>query len=358
MISLQLQLQTIQKPKTVNVDAQSVGSNVLQWKRRKKTFVHARKPQDAKSVKRLNVSDRMRKINCDANDEQNVTNHVAPALSMQTRPHASIVLLQPLYNPTLIHAQLIGMPMVETLAALLKTRHLLGFAASHPHLRYLHLFNLLYWIYLLLNQPPKLPRMINHAMTKAQLVSFAVAIARNVSPVALKQRKTARDASARNCVDVKRNSPSVIVKAEAEGMGEATKPTTVLDMKDLKRRKPGMAELLEVKQEEESRGGSRKSLGCRYDNGRLARHNFKEQKRHIIDSIGNLNFVNRMIREDIDRVTNCIFVNKSQRGRRRVHRDKLWWYTLSLSHRIFAILYLCPRKTVASDRGRMLSVWF
>jgi hypothetical protein len=217
----------------------------------------------------------MRKINYDANDEQNVTPHVAPALSTQRGPHVSIVLLQPLYNPTLIHAQSIAMPMVEILAVLPKIRRRLGFVASHPHLPYPHLFSLLYWTSLPLTQ---LPKMTKSATTKAQLVSSAVAIAKNANSVVLKQRKIARDASAKNCVDVRRSSPSVIVRVEADGMVEATKPITVLDMKDSRRRGHGMAELSEANQKEEFRVGSRKSLDCEVDDEMLMRCDCKEQE--------------------------------------------------------------------------------
>jgi hypothetical protein len=259
----------------VNAGAQSVGSNVLHLKQPKKTYVHERRPQDAKNAKRANASDRMRKINYDANDEQNVTPHVAPALSTQKRPPVSIVLPQLLYNPTLIHAQPIAMPTVEILAVLPKTRLLLGSVASHPHLHYLHLFSLLYWTSLLLTQ---LPKTTKFATTKAQLVSFAAAIARNANPAVLKQRKIAKDASARNCVDVRRNSPFVIARVEADGMEEATKPITVLDMKDLRHRGHGMAESLEANQKEESRVGSRKSLDCEVDDEMLMRYDCKEQE--------------------------------------------------------------------------------
>jgi hypothetical protein len=237
--------------------------------------VHGRKLQDARNAKRANASDRMRKINYDANDEQNVMPHVAPALSTQRRPHVFIVLLQPLYNPTSIHAQLIEMPTVEILVVPPKTRRLLGSVASHHHLRYLHLFNLLYWISLPLTQ---LPKMTRSATTKAQLVSFAVAIARNANPVVLRQRKIAKDASVKNCVVVRRNSPSVIVRVEADGMGEATKPITVLDTKDSRHREHGMAELLEASQREEFRVGSRKSLDCEVDDEMSTRYDCKEQE--------------------------------------------------------------------------------
>jgi hypothetical protein len=236
--------------------------------------VHGRKPRDAKNAKRANASDRMRKINCHVNDEQNVTPHVAPALLRQREPPVFIVLLQPPYNPTLIRAQSIAMPMVEILAVLLKTRRRLGFVASHPHLPYPHLFNLLYWISLPLTQ---LPKMTKPVTTKAQLVSFAVAIAKNANPVVLKQRKIVRDASARNCVDVRRNSPSVIVRVEADGMVEATKPTTVLDMKGLRHREHGMVELSEANQKVEFRVGSRKLLDCEVDDEVLMKHDCKKQ---------------------------------------------------------------------------------
>jgi hypothetical protein len=129
--------------------------------------------------------------------------------------------------------------------------------------------------------------MTNHATTKAQLVSFVVAIARNANLAVLKRRKIARDASARNCVDVKRNLPFVIVRVEVEGMGEAIKLITVLDMKGSRHREHGMAELLEAKQKAESRGGSRKSLGCESDDETLMSYCRIEQKRFPIDSTGN-----------------------------------------------------------------------
>jgi hypothetical protein len=266
----------------VNAGAQSVGSNVLHLKQRKKTYVHERRPQDAKNAKRANASDRMRKINCDVNDEQNVTPHVALALSTQKRPPVSIVLPQLLYNPTLIHAQPIAMPTVEILAVLPETRRLLGFAASHLHLHYLHLFNLLYWIFLLLI---RLPKMTKYATTKAQLVSFAVAIVRNANPAVLKQRRIVRDASVKNCVDARKNLPFVIVRVEVEGMVEATKPITVLDMKDSRHRGHGMAELLEANQKEEFRVGSRKSLDCEVDDEILMRYDCKEYKTQLLKSM-------------------------------------------------------------------------
>jgi hypothetical protein len=163
--------------------------------------------------------------------------------------------------------------MVEILAALLKTRLLLGSVASHPHLHYLHLFNLLYWIFLLLNQLSKTTR---SATMKAQLVSFAVAIARNANPVVLRQRKIARDASARNCVDGRRNSPSVIARVEVEEMVEATKPITVLDTKDSRHRRHGMAESLEANRKVEFRVGSRKLLDCKLDDEMSMRYDCKE----------------------------------------------------------------------------------
>ena len=118
---------------------------------------------------------------------------------------------------------------------------------------------------------------------KVQLANFDVVIVVNANLVVLKQRKIARDASVRNCVDVRKNLPSVTVRTVTERMEEATKPITVLATKASSHREHGMVGLLEAKQEVESRnvlrGGLRKLLDCELDDEILTRHDCKEQKR-------------------------------------------------------------------------------